>query len=210
MRGLSPVPKKKTKIDRYEVRLSGSGGQGIILAAIILAEAAGKYERRYVAQSQLYGPEARGGASRADVVISDHPIAYPKSLSVDLLVAMNKASLDKFYDSLQPNGLLIVDSSQVEEIPFPKAIRVPFTRLAKEKCGKSLVANMVVLGTLSYFQDIIAGASITKALNQRVPPEFLDLNLRAFKVGRDYARKIDPRKAKSYSENRNIVPNAKE
>ncbi len=191
------MPKKKTQIDRYEIRLSGSGGQGIILAAIILAEAAGKYERRFVAQSQLYGPEARGGASRADVVISDQPISFPKSLSVDLLVAMNKVSLDKFYDSLQPTGLLIVDSSLVEEIPFPKAVRVPFTNLAKEKCGKSLFSNMVVLGTLSHFQDIISASSITKALNHRVPPEFLDVNLRAFKVGRDYARKIDHRKAKS-------------
>ncbi len=190
------MPKKKTQIDRYEIRLSGSGGQGIILAAIILAEAAGKYERRYVAQSQLYGPEARGGASRADVVISDQRISFPKSMAVDMLVAMNKVSLDKFYDSLQPKGLLIVDSSQIDEIPFPKAVRVPFTSLAKEKCGKSLVANMVALGAISHFQNIISASSITKALNHRVPPEFLDLNLRAFKIGRDYARKIDHRNQK--------------
>jgi len=194
------VPKPKETTDRYEIRLSGSGGQGIILAAIIVAEAVGRYERKYVAQSQSYGPEARGGASRADVVISNSAIDYPKSLSVDLLVAMNKASLDKFYGSLKPDGILIVDSSEVAEIPFPKAIRVPFTRLAKEKCGRSIVANMVVLGTLSYFQDMVSSSALTKALSNRVPPEFLDLNLKAFKIGREYARKNDPRKNNSDSD----------
>ncbi len=179
----------KKEIDRYEIRISGSGGQGVILTAIIVAEAAAIYENKYVAQSQSYGPEARGGASRADVVISNSPIDYPKALAVDLLVAMNEASLEKYYYSLKPGGTLIVDSSQIKEIPFPQAIKVPFTKLAKDECGMTLVANMVVLGTLSVYQDVVSADSLLNALKRRVPERFLEVNIKAFNVGKDYSMK---------------------
>ena len=94
---------------RYEICLSGSGGQGLILAGIILAEAAGVYEGKHVAQSQSYGPEARGGASKAEVIISDGEIDYPMATRLDLLLAMNQKSSDSFYFDLKPEGTLVVD-----------------------------------------------------------------------------------------------------
>src|SRR4030042_4909584 len=96
---------------RYEIRLGGSGGQGIILMGIILAEAIGIYEGKSVAQTQSYGPEARGGSSKSEVVISDEEIDYPKAMKPDLLLAMNQKSCDDFYPDLKPDGMLIVDST---------------------------------------------------------------------------------------------------
>ena len=102
---------------RYEIRFSGSGGQGVILAAVIMAEAAGVYEGRYVCQTQSYGPEARGGSSKAEVVISDQPIDYPKALRPNLLLAMNQASCDAYFEDLQPDGLLVIDAALVTQVP---------------------------------------------------------------------------------------------
>src|SRR4030065_315691 len=134
---------------RYEIRLSGSGGQGIILMGIILAEAVGIYGGEYVAQTQSYGPEARGGSSKSEVIVSDEEIDYPKAMSVDLLLAMNQKSCDEFYPDLKPEGLLIVDSTFVTQVPTPKAFQIPFTRIAREKFKREMVANIVALGALS-------------------------------------------------------------
>lgn len=116
---------------RYEIRLSGSGGQGLILMGIILAEAAGIYEGRYVSQTQNYGPEARGGTSKSEVVVSDEEIDYPKAMKLDLLLAMNQRSCDEFYRDLKPEGLLIVDSTFVTQVPISTAVEIPFTRIAR-------------------------------------------------------------------------------
>ena len=105
--------------DRYEIRLSGSGGQGLILMGIVLAEAIGIFEGKHVAQTQSYGPEARGGSSKSEVIVSDEEIDYPKAMKLDLLLAMNQKSCDEFYLDLKPGGLLIVDSTFVKQIPSP-------------------------------------------------------------------------------------------
>src|SRR4030066_2016765 len=97
---------------RFEIRLAGSGGQGLILAGIILAEAAGIYDGKFVCQTQSYGPAARGGASKAEVVISDGEIDYPKAIQPDVLLAMNQKSLDAFSSDLKPGGLLLVDAGR--------------------------------------------------------------------------------------------------
>jgi 2-oxoglutarate ferredoxin oxidoreductase subunit gamma len=134
---------------RYDIRLSGSGGQGIILMGIILAEAIGIYDGRFVAQTQSYGPEARGGSSKAEVVVSDSPIDYPKALQLDLLVAMNQRSCDDYYMDLKPDGILVVDSTLVKQVPLSRAYRIPFTRIAREELKRELVANIVALGDCS-------------------------------------------------------------
>src|SRR5512136_1515261 len=115
---------------RYEIRLSGSGGQGLILMGIILAEAIGVYDGKYVAQTQSYGPEARGGSSKAEVIVSDEEIDYPKAIRLDLLLAMNQRSCDDYYKDLKPGGILIVDSTYVTQIPVAQAFQIPFTRIA--------------------------------------------------------------------------------
>ena len=102
---------------RYDIRLSGSGGQGLIMMGIILAEAIGVYDGKEVAQTQSYGPEARGGSSKAEVIVSDEEIDFPKAIKVDLLLAMNQKALDEYYGDLKPDGMLIVDSTFVKTIP---------------------------------------------------------------------------------------------
>ena len=117
---------------RYEIRLAGSGGQGLILAGMILAEAAGIYDGKFVCQTQSYGPEARGGASKAEVVISDAEIDYPKAIQPDVLLALNQKSLDTFTSDLKPGGLLLVDADLVQEVPARRVLALPFTRMARE------------------------------------------------------------------------------
>src|SRR5574340_942404 len=107
---------------RYGIRLAGSGGQGLILAGVILAEAAGIYDGKFVCQTQSYGPEARGGASKAEVVISDSEIDYPKAMRPDVMLAMNQQSLDAFISDLKPGGLLLVDADLVREAPAGLAL----------------------------------------------------------------------------------------
>jgi 2-oxoglutarate ferredoxin oxidoreductase subunit gamma len=127
------------KEERYEIRFSGSGGQGIIMAALIFAEAVGVYDGKYVCQSQSYGPEARGGVSQAEVVISAQPIDYPRAIKLDLLLAMNQISCDTHFRDLKPEGLLVVDSSLVEQTPTGRVIALPFTRLARQVAGRATV-----------------------------------------------------------------------
>jgi 2-oxoglutarate ferredoxin oxidoreductase subunit gamma len=181
------TPQKK----RYEMRLSGSGGQGLITAAVIFAEAVGVYDGKYVCQTQSYGPEARGGKSKAEVVISDHPIDYPKARRLDLLLAMNQAACDAYYRDLNPDGLLVVDSSLVEQYPTNRVIAIPFTRIAREQLGKEMVANMVALGAVGLLSGQVISNSLEKALLARVPPGTEELNRAALHRGMDEAAKIN-------------------
>lgn len=175
---------------RYEVCLSGSGGQGIILSGIILAEALGLYGGKFVAQTQSYGPEARGGASRTEVIVSDEEIDYPKAIKLDLLLAMNQKSCDEYYRNLKEDGMLIVDSTFVTQVPTSKAIQIPFTKIAREKFHREIVANIISLGTITEFMDIISPKDMEAAVLARVPKGTEKLNRDAFKAGVMAARKF--------------------
>lgn len=179
------------KQSRYEVRFSGSGGQGLITAAVVFAEAVGVYDGKYVCQTQSYGPEARGGKSKAEVVISDQPIDYPKALELDLLLAMNQAACDAYFFDLKANGLLVVDSSLVEQHPTSRIISIPFTQMAKEEIGQKLVANMIALGAIGQLCGCVNLANLEKALLARVPKGTEEMNSRALQLGIEEARKID-------------------
>jgi 2-oxoglutarate ferredoxin oxidoreductase subunit gamma len=170
-------------VERYEVRLSGSGGQGIIVAGIILAEAAGIYEGKQVCQTQAYGPEARGGASKAEVVISDIEIDYPKAITPDLVLAMNQKACDSYGYDLKPGGLIIVDGTLVKDLPTPRAIALPFTQIARQELGKEMVANIVALGALAKISGVVAVENLEKAVLARVPAGTEDLNRRALAAG---------------------------
>jgi 2-oxoglutarate ferredoxin oxidoreductase subunit gamma len=174
---------------RYEIRLGGSGGQGLILMGIILAEAVGLYEGKYVAQTQSYGPEARGGSSKAEVVVSDEEIDYPKAVRLDLLVAMNQSSCNEFYEDVKPDGLVIVDSTFVSQLPPVGTFQIPFTRLAREKLNKEIVANIVALGALTELSPVVSLQAMEAALIERVPKGTEKLNLAALEVGATAARK---------------------
>ncbi|MDD2903259.1 MAG: 2-oxoacid:acceptor oxidoreductase family protein [Syntrophales bacterium] len=174
---------------RYEIRLAGSGGQGLILAGIILAEAAGIYDGKFVCQTQSYGPAARGGASKAEVVISDAEIDYPKAIQPDVFLALNQKSLDTYLADLKPEGLLIVDATLVPEVPLEQFAALPFTHLARE-LGKEMVANIVALGALAALTGAVTWESLEAAVLARVPPGTAELNKKALAAGRDAARAL--------------------
>jgi len=168
--------------ERIEVRLSGFGGQGIILAGIILAEAA-ILDGKNAVQTQSYGPEARGGASRSEVIISNSSIDYPKVSKSDILLALTEEAMIKYKSELKEDGLLIIDSSINEpDGPF-RVISAPIIKTAQEIVGKSIVANIVALGTLVAATNIVSKESIEKAILARVPAGTEELNKKALYEG---------------------------
>jgi 2-oxoglutarate ferredoxin oxidoreductase subunit gamma len=179
-------------IQKLEIRFAGAGGQGIVLAAVILSEAAGIYEGREVVQTQSYGVEARGGASRAEVIISDEEIVFPEIVTADILIAMNTPSLNKFSESLRENGMLIYNSSSIEK-PSPigslRVYGIPLGDLARE-AGKEIAGNMAALGALVGLTKIVSEASVEQAMAKRIPPGTEVINLKAFKLGLSAARSI--------------------
>lgn len=176
---------------RYEIRLAGSGGQGLILAGVILAEAAGIYDGKFVCQTQSYGPAARGGASKAEVVISDVEIDYPKAVRPDVLLALNQASLDKYLGDLKPGGVLLVDADLVREVPEEGAVTIPFTRIARE-LGKEMMANIVALGALAAITQAVSSEGLQQAVLARVPPQTREMNQKALEAGMAAAGKYLP------------------
>jgi 2-oxoglutarate ferredoxin oxidoreductase subunit gamma len=190
---------------RYEIRLSGSGGQGLILMGIILAEAVGIYDGKHVAQTQSYGPEARGGSSKSEVIVSDEEIDYPKAMKLDLLLAMNQKSCDEFFPDLKSDGTLIVDSTFVTQLPTPKAFQIPFTRIAREKFKREVVANIIALGALSQLTPIVSAKAVESAVLARVPKGTEKLNRDALREGISAAKR-----AKRASMDSEVVPEVPE
>lgn len=177
---------------RYEIRLSGEGGQGLVLAGKILAEAAAIYDERNATQSQSYGPEARGGASKSEVIISDGEIDYPKAEKLDLQLALTQEALDKYGKDLRPGGWLVIDSEAVSRVPEGdfRVVRVPFVRLAREKLGKPVVANIIALGVIVRLAKVVSEEGAEQAILARVPRGTEELNRKAFHLGLEVASEI--------------------
>lgn len=176
--------------DRFEVRLSGSGGQGMILASVILSEAIGKDVTKNVVQTQSYGPEARGGASKADVVVSEKEIAYPKAMKLDMLLCMTQESLDSYYPELKDGGILVVDTGLVTKIPTEDYFGLPLTQLAREETGIVMVANVVALGAIAAITGIVSKEDLTDAVLQRAPKGTEEKNKKAVEVGYREGEKV--------------------
>lgn len=178
-------------MSRFEIRFSGSGGQGLILAGVIFAEAATIYDKKNAVQSQSYGPEARGGASKSEVIISDQTIHFPKATSIDLQLSLTQESCTKYYKDLKPDGTLLVDEDFVREIPKGtfKVIKLPIIRTAAEEIGKSFVANIVAIGAIAGISGQVTYEAIEKAVLSRVPKGTEELNKKALKAGFDLANK---------------------
>ncbi len=177
-----------------EVRLAGTGGQGQVLGSIILAEAAGIHEGYTVVQTQDYGPESRGGASKAEVVISsDDEVDYPKVTIPDLLVAMSQDAFNKYCGDVKKGGAVLVDASWVKDTSKPcpgKVYSLPITEIAREQVGKTLAANVVALGAVVGVLDIISYDSMEKAVLARVPRGTEDLNRKALRAGYEAVRQL--------------------
>ncbi|HEY5975675.1 MAG TPA: 2-oxoacid:acceptor oxidoreductase family protein [Geobacteraceae bacterium] len=174
---------------RYELRFSGAGGQGLILAGVIMAEAASIYDGKQAVQSQSYGPEARGGASKSEVIVSDDAIDYPKATVVDALLALTQEACDKYSHDLKEGGVLLVDSDLVKRLPAGnfKTVAFPIINTAKNEVGREIVANIVALGAMVALTGVVSKDAAEKAVLSRVPEAFLELNKKAFNMGYEKA-----------------------
>jgi len=177
--------------ERWEARLAGAGGQGLITAGIILAEAAVLAGRNAV-QTQSYGPESRGGASRAEVVISDGEIDYPKVIRPDVLLVMTPEACRRYLGGLKEGGLLVADQDLVDDIPPGpyRVVRVPITRIAREEAGREIVANIVALGVLVALTEVVSEEVLERAVLARVPKGTEELNRKALRAGLAAGRSV--------------------
>lgn len=163
----------------------------MILAGVILAEAAAIYDGKNAIQTQSYGPEARGGACKSEVIISDEEIDYPKATHIDLFLALTQESCDKYIHELKKGGLLVVDSFTVERIPEGdfQLFRLPIIETARERIGKLIVANIIALGAITGISQIVSRQAMEKAILARVPKGSENLNMAALAAGYELANR---------------------
>ncbi len=174
---------------RVEFRLSGSGGQGLLLAGIVLSEAA-ILEGKKAVQTQSYGPEARGGSSKAEVVISEEDIDYPKATDPDFLLALT-ADAYRTYGPDIGKGLIIVDSSvTLDPAITARTVALPILETAATTIGKKVVANIVALGVLGGLSRCVAAETLEMAVLNRVPRGTEELNMKALRAGVSLARSV--------------------
>jgi len=168
---------------------SGSGGQGVITASIILAEAAALYEDLNAVQTQAYGPEARGGATRADVILSKDPIRYPKVTHPNYLVCLTQEAYNKFAGIIRPGGLLLTDSNYVklERKVDARQVELGMYEAVVKKIGKPIVFNICMLGALLGLTQMMKVETLEKVLEKRIPPDFMELNKKALRLGLELA-----------------------
>jgi 2-oxoglutarate ferredoxin oxidoreductase subunit gamma len=169
---------------KTEVRISGLGGQGIVLAGQILGKAAA-YDGKNVVQTQSYGSEARGSVAKSEIVISDTQIGYPMVRKCDILVGLSQEAVDKNIKDLKEEGTLLVDDSIVKNLPDTKAriYKISATKIAESSCSEKLYANIVMLGALIRFTKIISAETVEKAIKDSVPKKAVNINIQAFRKG---------------------------
>ncbi len=171
-----------------EIRVAGFGGQGVIMAAIVIGKAASIYEGGYATMTQNFGPEARGGACSAQLILSGTPVLYPYVTNPDIMVVMSQEAYVKFAPELKPTGMLIVEQDMVRISNLPAGTRVyscPATRIAEE-LGKKMVLNVVMVGFFAAVSKALTPESLRQAVLASVPPAFKDLNQKAFDAGYKY------------------------
>jgi 2-oxoglutarate ferredoxin oxidoreductase subunit gamma len=168
---------------RHEIRFSGFGGQGIILSAVILGRAAVMYDNKFAVQTQVYGPEARGGASMSAVIIEDEQILFPKVTNPDIYVIMSQEGFDKYGANASSDALMLVDTTLVHSRPKCRCIEIPATQEAKQTLGRDIVANIVMLGALVSATHVVSEMALEKAILDSVPKGTEALNQKAMKLG---------------------------
>jgi 2-oxoglutarate ferredoxin oxidoreductase subunit gamma len=171
---------------KVEVRISGLGGQGVVLAGQILGRAA-VYEGKNAVQTQSYGAEARGSAAKSEVIISEDKIGFPVVRKCDVLIAMNQEAIDRHLKDLKKDGLLLIDSTYIKEAPKTKAklFQIPATEKAEKNFGKKIYANMLMLGALTKITRIANEKNVAKAIDETVPKKEVNTNIEAFKKGEE-------------------------
>lgn len=180
---------------RQEIRISGFGGQGIGLAGFILGKAIALYSGKEAVMTQSYGPEARGGASSANIVLSEREIAYPFVQQPDILVAMSQEAYSKFRNTIKDDAVIIIEEDLVQPNSDDTPFKIPATRMA-EGLGRRIVSNIVMLGYLTAVTELIDKEAMIQAIRSSVPEKTVPLNLEAFEAGYAYS----PQEAKVQNE----------
>jgi len=171
-------------LKKIEIRISGLGGQGVVLAGQILGRAA-IYDGKNAVQTQSYGAEARGSMAKSEVIISDDKIGFPIVRKCDILVAMNQEAVEKNVKDLKEDGMLLVDSGRVKNVPktYARIFKVPATETAENFCGGKLYANLVMLGALIEITKVVSEGSVESAIRDSVAEKAVVINFQAFKKG---------------------------
>ena len=174
--------------DEIEIRISGLGGQGVVLAGRILGKAA-VYSGKNAVQTQSYGAEARGSAAKSEVIISDDKIGFPIVRKCDILIAMSQEAVEKNVKDLEEGGLLLIDSTTIKTVPKIKGriFKIPATETSKKVLGEKLYANMIMLGALIKITGIVNEKSIEKATRNTFPEKFVAINMKAYEKGKELA-----------------------
>lgn len=178
--------------NHYEIRFSGSGGQGMMLLGDIFAEAAGNFENREIVLTKSYGPESRGGSCRSELIIDDKAINYPEVTKPDLVLAMTQQSCDQYHCDMCANGILLVDPMFVRSMPegVKNVYSIPMTEIAKDTTGKEIAANVVAMGAIATLGNFIEVKSVLHAVEKYFPKTFLEANRKAFNAGVEAAKKL--------------------
>ncbi|MBI2907749.1 MAG: 2-oxoacid:acceptor oxidoreductase family protein [Chloroflexi bacterium] len=183
--------------DRYEIRIAGEGGQGAVLAGMVLGEAAVMYDNKNAIMTQSYAAQQRGGPSRAEVIISDGEIDYPEALEPDLLVALSPDAFERYSHSVRRDGLIILDAVHTETatVDHARLEEVTLSQIAQEATGSELAANIVALGVITELSRAVSRKAVLAALAARAPKGSLQLNKKALRAGFKVGRKLRGRKA---------------
>jgi 2-oxoglutarate ferredoxin oxidoreductase subunit gamma len=186
---MSP-PAWKERSPKVGVRLSGTGGQGLVLAGKLLAEAAAIQCGLNVVYTKSYGPEARGGASRSDVIMSMGEVDDLVNSPVDVLMCLGQKACDKYFADLVYQGFLLVDSTNVTVVPTSRFVELPLTELAAKKCGGTMVTNVLALSALCALTNLVTRRALREAIKSSVRKNFLEQNLKAMELGYRLARDL--------------------
>ena len=182
-----------TRYPRFEIRIAGFGGQGVVTIGKVLGTAFSVYGGKNSVNTQSYGPESRGGACRSEVVVSDGEINYPYVRKADVLIALSQVALDTYVAEVKPDGILVIDPEAVKRLPVAgglRIVKVPMVSLSHE-IGDVKYQNTVALGALyALIGDLIEEAPLLEALRKSVPAKTLDLNLGAFEKGKQYVQTL--------------------
>lgn len=179
-------------MSRFEVRIAGMGGQGIIMAAVVIGRAASIFAGKNVTLTQSYGPESRGGACKAEIIVSDEQVDYPKVRKPSLIAIMSEEAYQKNISDANSGAVVLIDPDMVREDQsnnLPRMFRVPATRMA-EGLGKRITANMVMVGAIVAFTEMVDAAAVEKAIAKYTPRGTEKLNIDAFRSGYQFARKL--------------------
>jgi 2-oxoglutarate ferredoxin oxidoreductase subunit gamma len=175
-------------MNRTEILIGGVGGQGVILAGILLGTAATLFENKKAVQTQAYSSEQRGGMARAEVILSDEPVTDPQVRKPDILIALAQDAVNRHLKNIKASGLLVMDSDLVKEVTPGdfQTLEIPATSLAENELGNIVVANLILLGGLIKKTGILSVGAMEKAIEANVPPKAKALNLKAFRRGLEF------------------------